>query len=433
MNNIHNRDVEKIYHTSHSKVKFKKGSIEQIRTDINNNSRVFFSTLKKINEEILVSETLDRASTIADHNKPVKKKILQSIMLLVNIALLVFVFYSFATEQGGVHPLSELLAGKPNWKFLIIAVLLFFVTNFLNGFKFFIYIKHKTGKFRPFFSYKLAIVGRYYDLITPLGSGGQPFEIHYFRKHGYSPETSTTIPVAKYMVWQLSFFLLCLGILIAYSAELISSPLLLILGWVGLSVVLLIFMFVFIMSIPQKIGPSLVVGIIKLLHKMKIVKNYRATLLRVLKFVKAYQFSLKETFKSPSIIISQIVITMLGIISNSLIAYFIYLTFTPTPTVSWIEIICKCCLCDLTACFIPLPGGSGAQELSFSALLGSLFPEGSFFWGVLFWRILTYYLYIGQGATLLITETIANKIKKHSRIKPIPASEYQYNNTTSQE
>ena len=433
MDEIHNREVDNLYHTSHSKIKFKKGSLERLRTDINNNSRVFFSTLKKINEEILVSETLDRATTIADKPKSTKKKILSACMLIVNIALLAVVFYTFATEQGGVHPLSELLAGKPNWQFLIIAILLFFATNLINGLKFLIYIKHKTGKFKPLFSLKVAMVGRYYDLITPLGSGGQPFEVHYFRKHGYTAETSTTIPVAKYMVWQLSFFLLCLGILIAYSAELISSPLLLVLGWVGLSIVLVIFLFVFIMSIPQKIGPSLVVGILKLLHKMKIIKNYRATLLKVLKFVKSYQLSLKETFKNPLIIISQVLITIAGIVTNSLIAYFIYLTFNQSPTVSWWDIVCKCCLCDLTACFIPLPGGSGAQEISFSALLGSLFPEGSFFWGVLFWRILTYYLYIGQGAVLLITDAIVNKVKNHSTIKPIPASEYVNTDTTSRE
>lgn len=432
MKEVHDRDVDQFYHTSHSRVKLKKGSIERIKTDINNNSRVFFSTLKKINEEILVSETLDRATTIADKPKTLRKKILQAIMLIVNILLLIVVFYTFATEQGGVHPLSELLAGHPNWRFLLVAILLFAVTNILNACKFFIYIKHKTGKFKPLFSLKVAIVGRYYDLITPLGSGGQPFEMHYFRKHGYSPETSTTIPVAKYMVWQLSFFLLCLGILIAYSAELISSPLLLVLGWVGLSVVLLIFLFVFIMSIPQKIGPSLVVGVLKLLRKMKIIKNYRATLFHVLKFVKSYQFSLKETFKNPVIIISQILITMAGIVANSLIAFFIYLTFVPAPTVEWWEIVCKCCLCDLTACFIPLPGGSGAQEISFSALLGSLFPEGSFFWGVLFWRILTYYLYIGQGAILLVSDAVINKIKHRSSIKPIPSSEYVNSDTNAQ-
>jgi len=79
------------------------------------------------------------------------------------------------------------------------------VTVLFNGMKFLILIHHRTGKWRPWFSIKLGVVGRYYDLITPLGSGGQPFEIYYLKKDGYSGETSTAIPLAKYMFWQFTF------------------------------------------------------------------------------------------------------------------------------------------------------------------------------------------------------------------------------------
>ena len=86
--------------------------------------------------------------------------------------------------------------------------------------------------------------------------------------------------------------------------------------------------------------------------------------------------------------------------------------FAEVPQVSWWDIVCGCIICDLATGFIPLPGGSGAQELSFNALLGSIFPEGSLFWAVLFWRILTYYMYILQGAIYLLISSIYNKFKK---------------------
>jgi uncharacterized protein (TIRG00374 family) len=377
---------------------------------------MFFATLSRINEETLVKDTLEKASTLVDKPKTKKKKIWSMIFLTLNISLVFLVFYNFAVEQGGVHPLSELLAGHPKWIFLIIAGGLHLITVFFNAIKYFILIKHHTGKFRFWFSLKMATIGRYYDLITPMATGGQPFEIYYMRKNGYEGDKATSMPLAKYMVWQISFFFLCLIILILYSAEYISSPIVLICAWIGLSIVLLIFLFVFFVSVTNRFGASVVVAVLKLLFKLKIIKNYRKTLLHVLKFVKSYQYNIKSLVNNPLVVLGEIIVTILGIISNSLIAYFIYLTFADVPTVDWWQIVCMACICELASSFIPLPGGSGAQELSFNALFGALFPEGTFFWGVLFWRILTYYVYIAEGGILLIGSFIKHKFKSKERI-----------------
>ena len=112
---IKNTEMDKWYNTTHTTIKLKKNSLERLKTDIKRNSRMFFSTLRKIDEHTLAEETLTRATNLADQPKTRKKKILSSCFLMLNIALVVLVFYNFAVEQGGVHPLSELLAGKPRW------------------------------------------------------------------------------------------------------------------------------------------------------------------------------------------------------------------------------------------------------------------------------------------------------------------------------
>ena len=170
------------------------------------------------------------------------------------------------------------------------------------------------------------------------------------------------------------------------------------------------------MSIANKFGAFMVVNVLKLLHKLRIIKNYRVTLFKVLRFVKSYQYNIKRFAKEPVLIITEIIITTLGIISNAMIAFFIYLAFAHTADVSWWNIVCKVCICELASSFIPLPGGSGAQELSFNALIGYLFPEGSFFWAVLIWRILTYYIHLLQGSVILIGDFVASKIKQRKAL-----------------
>ena len=56
---------------------------------------------------------------------------------------------------------------------------------------------------------------------------------------------------------------------------------------------------------------------------------------------------------------------------------------------------------DLAASFIPLPGGTGVAELSFTAIFASLMGS-DIFWAMLIWRILTYYSYIIQGILITI-------------------------------
>lgn len=414
---IRNTEMNKWFNTTHSNIKLKKNTSDKFKTDMTRDSRVFFLTFKRIKDEDIVNETITKAQIIANPYKTKRKKIISGIVLSINLLLVLLVFYNFAREQGGIHPLSELLAGQPKWRFLFIAIACYLATITFNTFKYVFLIKHNTGKFRLWFSFKLASIGKYYDLITPLGSGGQPFEIYYMKKNGYSSDTAAATPLTKYMIWQFSFFFLCLIILIMHSQEYINSPIVLISAWVGLAVVLLIFLFVFFMSITNKFGAFIVVGILKILHKLKFIKNYRVTLFKVLRFVKSYQYSIKRFAKEPWLILSEIVITILSIISNALIAFFIYVAFSNTVEVSWWDITCKICICELASCFIPLPGGSGAQELSFNALMGSLFPTGTFFWAVLIWRFLTYYIHLIQGGFVLIGEVISSKIKQKRKIK----------------
>lgn len=393
-------------------VAFKKTSIENIKANIEKNSRIFFTTSKKLSDDTLIEHKLTQTEDAIAKKKTKNKKIFNLLFFLLNIILVVAVFYNFAKEQGGVQPLSTLFANKPKWRFLWVAVGLYAIAVIFNTLKFSFLIHSKTGKFRLWFSFKLATIGRYYDHITPLGSGGQPFEIYYLKKNGYGGDIATAIPLAKYMVWQIAFMIICTFILIAYGPNYSTSPIVLICAWIGLALIMLLFLFVLFMSITKKFGASLVVGVLKLLNKMHLIKDYRKVLIKVLKFVKQYQYCIKTFAKSPWTILSVLFASIGSLLSNALIAYFILIAFNTTANISWWDIVCKCFICDLAVCFMPMPGGSGATELSFNALLGSLFTEGTLFWGILIWRFLTYYLYIIQGAIVLICEMFKKKKDK---------------------
>ncbi len=398
---------------------FKRTRLWQNMTEVfDKNNRVFFAISRKIDSTTIVegalTESIDEATSSTPKSK--RKKIFNLVFFLVNMGLVFLVFWNFAHEQGGIEPLSTLFANSPKWRYIFIALGLFVLTNIFNGLRFSTFIYSKTKKFRPIFGYKLGAYGRYYDLVTPMGSGGQPFEIYYLKKNGYSGEASTAIPLAKYMIWQITFSVLCTIILILYSSKLVElSTAVLVLAWVGLGIILALFLFVFFMSVTKKFGAGLVVAVLKLLAKLKIVKNYRSTLRKVLRFVKSYQFSIKSFVKNPWTIILSSLSTVGSLVCNSLIAYFVLRSFVAEPQMSWFDMLAYSLICECAVAIVPLPGGSGASELSFGALLGSLFPDGTLFWGVLIWRVLTYYLYIPQGWIIMLVDSLhKNKEQKQT-------------------
>lgn len=90
---------------------------------------------------------------------------------------------------------------------------------------------------------------------------------------------------------------------------------------------------------------------------------------------------------------------------------------------SWFDIVAFSVICECAVAIVPLPGGSGASELSFNALLGSLFPEGTLFWGILIWRILVYFLYLPQGWLIMLDGAI-----KKNRANKLALSKLSYEN-----
>lgn len=386
-----------------------KECFEKAKTKVTENRKLCFEIDDGLTEKSITHDALVKAEN-RQEKKSKKKQLLSVLFFMLNIALVCLVFYNFSKEQGGIQPLDTLFANSPKWYFLLVALGLYFATVILNGCKFLILIHHRTKKIRFNFSVKMAVIGRYYDLVTPLGSGGQPFEIYHLKRNGYSGETAAAIPLAKYMFWQIAFLLTSLYVLI-FQGTMTNSTLVIVCAWIGVSICLALFLFVFFMSTTKKWGASLVVGVLKLLHKMKIIKDYRKTLRKVLRFVKQYQICIKSFAKSPITVISMTLVSILSLITHALIAYYIYIAFVDVSIVSAYEIVCKCFICELASSFFPMPGGSGAQELSFNALLGSLFTEGTLFWGILIWRILTYYIYVVHGGIVIIIDSIQLRLK----------------------
>lgn len=371
-----------------------------------------FAVYKDEDAEGVIKENLADEQVLKDTEAKVKSqktnksRIINLVFFCISVVVLVVILL-YQSRKYGIKDPGDLFKENVSFKGIGLIVLVFLAIMFLESFRTWLLILKATKISRPVISYKSTAICRYYDCITPFSFGGQPFQIYYISTRGVNTGVATSVPLAKYMYSQISFCLIALIMLIVGSGMWGTKSSLV----VGLSIVSLIISVVFLLliifiTLSKKVASRLIIGFIKFLSKIKLVKNYEKTSRVVYRSLSEYQksirFYLKDFWTSLLAFISSAGVVLL----KALIPYLIYVMLSDNIEVGFSIIFCKFIVCELATMYVPLPGGSGVAEISFTALFASLFSDGLLFWAMLIYRIASYYLYILQGFIVILYDII---------------------------
>jgi uncharacterized protein (TIRG00374 family) len=101
------------------------------------------------------------------------------------------------------------------------------------------------------------------------------------------------------------------------------------------------------------------------------------------------------------VLISTALLTLAQLTISLSIPYFIYRAFGLSGNVFW-GIVSSQAYVMLISSFFPLPGGSGAAEVSFLLVYTTYFPRGFINSATLLWRLFTFYLNILVGGLFVL-------------------------------
>ena len=367
-----------------------------------------------VNNDFNVSEdSIQRGYMLQTTQKALKQKtskgkIINLVCFGISILILV-VTLLIQRETFGITDIEQ-IAQVMNLKYLGYTVLAFFGIMLLDSARTYVLIRRATGTFRPSLAYKSTAICRYYDCITPFSFGGQPFQIYYLSTRGVKGGIASSVPLAKYIFSQISFclmafVLLIIGIVKGIFTTTESQAIM------PLSIVSLVLCFLFLgaiifISVSKRLTPKVVRGLTNLGHKLKLIKNVEISFTHYMRTILEYQKSIWYYLKSFWISTLSFILSIGISFLKGLIPYMIYLCFVPDPTVLYLEVLIKFTVCELVTMFIPLPGGSGMAEISFTALFASLFQESHIFWAMLIYRIATYYAYLLQGIIVSVYDIV---------------------------
>ena len=256
-------------------------------------------------------------------------------------------------------------------------------------------------------AFETASLGKYYDCITPSGAGGQPFQIMWLHRHGYSDGASSAMTITGYVTMQAWFILLALGVFIAHrSVELDAIRYT---AYFGLLLFSLIPCLLVLFSVMPKTVKKIVSAVIRLCGKIKLVKNPEESTAKVMEMLDSYHHSLGVIAKDKLTMVCLMILSLIYRIALCSMPYFVLKMFG--APVSFFHIFASTIYIYATICLVPTPGNAGAAEGAFYLVFSAMGSDGVF-WAMLIWRIFCYYSFIVIGAVIYGVNALQGRRKK---------------------
>ena len=340
---------------------------------------------------------------------PTKEKKTKIGLLITVIINVIIVAVIIIKEAGSWSQTSEKISLYGIRPFYIVCGALCFCASLFSEFgKYNMLIRFCSGKENKTVAYRTAVIGRYTDNVTPFSAGGQPFQIHYLYKCGYPSGVSAAVPVIGFMSLQLSFLLIAI-VVFALSFTVRVTTFFRVSAVIGLLFYLFVpLMIVFFVFWPAPCRAA-VGGVLKLLEKIRLVKDSEKKTESFCASLDEYVVSFKTVNKKPSVVVRLALYSLVYQISTMSIPFFMLKAFGSTE--SFLNVFFLTVFIYASITVIPTPGNAGAAEGAFYAVFSSL-EGGPLVTAMILWRALVYYTWIILGIITYTRKAVRPKNKE---------------------
>ncbi len=360
-------------------------------------------------KEVISTEEVEVKERQNEEEKKRKKKrntIVGNILFLLINAVIVTVLVVIEDRSGEKVSGAEAMAlfGQ-NWYWTVLAFLMFFVMCFADTAVFSLLIKKTGKKDNLALSLEVSFLGRYYDRITPWSIGGEPFQIATLMSGGLSAGDSSSVTMSRHIVRFFSTAVVVIGILVG--SRITTNIYVMVVAILSILGGLVIPSFMLLCAFKPSIGLKIGEGAIKLLHKMKIIKNYEKQMEKMKEEVNKFLGGIKYLSTNKIAILLIAVAAIVELFATNSIPYFVMKGLGNAAVTYWHTLV-LCIFVNYSSSFAPTPGGAGIAELSFYAIFAAYVADGYLFWAVLFWRIAIFFMPVFLGFFIQTYKNIKN-------------------------
>ena len=253
-------------------------------------------------------------------------------------------------------------------------------------------------------AFETAALGKYYDCITPSGAGGQPFQIHWLHKQGYSDGAASAMTIAGYITMQAGFIFLAAGVFIAWRS--VELEVIRYTAYFGLLLFSLIPFLLALFSFMPNTVRKIISAVIRLCGKLKLVKKPEETTERVVGMLGSYHKSFSAIKKDKATLLLLLLLSLVYRIALCSMPFFVLKMFGAPA--SFFHVFATTIYIYASIALVPTPGNAGAAEGAFYLVFSAMGSEGVF-WAMLIWRIFCHYSFILAGAAIYGVNALRGK------------------------
>ena len=267
-----------------------------------------------------------------------------------------------------------------------------------------------------FLAVKIAMMGFYYNLVTPFASGSQPMQIYALNKYDINLSKSIAIVTNKTVLFQ-TVVTIYSAVIIFLNIEVLKNelPSMLVLMSIGM-----------VMNIVSLLGGMLIVltpntmkiivkVIVNILYRLNIFKSLNKKIHTINKFIDEYSYSINLFIKNKKALCLSIILTIIQLTVFCSISYCVYKAFNLNG-LSLFEVLSLQVFLYMSVSPIPTPGNVGANEVAFLTIFANVFPGNIIGYSVFLYSIYVYYfLVVVCGLFTIHTHYHMNKRKNKNR------------------
>lgn len=331
-------------------------------------------------------------------NKKDTKKLLAEILFL--LALIVVTFFLMLKDQDVSEIIQFVFSVQKRWLLPAVAAMTLYI--FCGGLCIRVMLNGMGKPMSVAKCFKYSFVEFYFSAITPSSTGGQPMQLVYMKRDGYSVSDSTVILLAITALYKLAFLVLCCILFLlngGYALGLFQETSFLFVIGLLLNVGLILGLSLLLFS--KRLIHFLAHHAIHLLRRLRLIKRPDQMLRLMDRKLNKYHACAHFIKDHPVIIFRTFLVLLTQRLSIALVPYFVYRSFG-FHTYSLLQILCTQLVLGLCVEMLPLPGAVGISETIFLILFGPIFTEEFVYSAVLLSRGISFYLMLLISSLFLI-------------------------------
>lgn len=255
-----------------------------------------------------------------------------------------------------------------------------------------------------------SVSGTFFNGITPFASGGQFAQVYIFNKQGIVPTNSSSILLMCFICYQTILVLFTgIVVILKYNYFIHEQSGVFGLAILGFLINFTVILGLFIGAKSKKFQDFVTHKVLWLLSKVRIVKDYETTCIRIEQYLSDFRDQLSFLQKNKPVLFKSCMFNVIKLFVLYSMPFFA--TKALNLDVSWnqfFDFIGLCSFIYLINAFLPIPGSSGGSEGVYMLLfgfLGSVGVSSSMF----LWRFISYYMGLIVGGIVFSLDREINR------------------------